>query len=158
MLTFEVPGGVFNYRIVGVLIRGGDVLVHRTPEEDFWSLPGGRCEFGEASASTLVREFIEELGAEVRVGRLLWVVENFFDKLGPAYHEIAFYYEVTTDAALPREEVFRGRVEDRDPPLIFRWVPLDAVGDLRLYPTFLREGLRDLPQEITHVVHWEVAE
>ncbi len=38
-------------------------------------------------------------------------------------------------------------------PLIFRWFPLADLDRTVLYPTFLRQALRDLPLVPTHVVH-----
>lgn len=153
MLSFPTPEGIFNYRVAGVLIEHGAVLVHRAPEEDFWSLPGGRGEFGEATSDTIRREFMEEIGRDVRAHRLLWVVENFFAYSSQPFHEVALYYEVHAKDPLPREEYFFGRTEDREPPLIFRWVPMEHLPSLRLFPSFLREGLGKLPDWVTHVVH-----
>ncbi len=45
MITFEKDGYVFVYRVAGVAIYDNRVLVHRIVIDDFWSLPGGRCEF-----------------------------------------------------------------------------------------------------------------
>ncbi|PWK14352.1 NUDIX domain-containing protein [Tumebacillus permanentifrigoris] len=41
-----------------------------------FDLPGGRVDILEPSNVTIVREFAEELGVEVQVDRLLWVVER----------------------------------------------------------------------------------
>ena len=81
MISFIVDGVRFNFRAAAVIVDDGYVLLHRAAHEDFWSLPGGRVEAGEASAATVARELTEELGpaCDARVGRLLWVVENFFD-------------------------------------------------------------------------------
>ena len=67
----------FNYRVVGIVIHNGRVLAHRGEDEGFWTLPGGHAELLEPAALTLKRELREELGIEVEVGRLVWVVENF---------------------------------------------------------------------------------
>lgn len=53
-----------------VLIRRG-----QPPLQGQWSLPGGRLEKGERLKDALLREVREETGLEVRVGRLLEVVE-----------------------------------------------------------------------------------
>ena len=91
----------FNYRIAGLGFRDGHVLVHRATHESFWTFPGGRAEIGETSEETLQREMVEELGAEVEVGRLLWVVENFFDFEKRHWHELGFYYLMTVPESFP---------------------------------------------------------
>jgi 8-oxo-dGTP pyrophosphatase MutT (NUDIX family) len=84
----------FFYRVAGVVMNDGRVLTHKDDLSDFWVLPGGSCEFGEDSMSCLQREFREELDADVQVGRLLWVAENFFPFRGWECHEIGLYYQV----------------------------------------------------------------
>ena len=50
-----------------------------------------------------------------------------------------------------RSEPFEGREDGLT--LIFQWHRLDRLAALPLYPTFLREALRALPEAIAHVVH-----
>src|SRR5688500_10937505 len=69
----------FAFRVGGLAIHKDNVLLHRADFDDFWALPGGGCEFFEESHVALKRELTEELNASVKVGRLLWVVENFFE-------------------------------------------------------------------------------
>src|SRR3972149_1738715 len=78
MITFDEGKLRFVYRVAGVAIDKGRVLLETVGGQDFWFLPGGRGEFLEPSKETLRREIIEEIGARVKVVRLLWVVENFF--------------------------------------------------------------------------------
>lgn len=164
MISFIVDGVRFNFRAVAVIIDDGHVLLHRAVHEDFWSLPGGRVEAGEPSAATVARELIEELGPAVgaRVGRLLWVVENFFSYEGAQFHELGMYYLVTLAASSPylaKGRPFDG-IEDDLPlhegqltRLIFQWFPLDSLTSLPLYPTFLRERLPTLPAVTELVTH-----
>jgi len=58
------------------LVSEGLLLVEqRRGEEAYWLLPGGGVRFGEALADSLRREFTEELGLRVTVGRPLALVE-----------------------------------------------------------------------------------
>ena len=59
-----------HYRVAGVATHGGRVLLHRSENDDFWSLPGGRPQYSESAAAALRREMREELGAEVTVQAL----------------------------------------------------------------------------------------
>ncbi|HEX8072217.1 MAG TPA: NUDIX hydrolase [Pyrinomonadaceae bacterium] len=153
MLSFKHAGGRFNYRTVGVVVERERLLIHRGPEDDYWALPGGRVEFGEAAGAALGREFEEELGLAVEVGRLLWVVENFFTFQGVRHHELSFYFHVALPAAAPlrRREQYIGAGDGV--PLIFQWHPVADLEALPLYPTFLRTAVKHLPAHVRHIVH-----
>jgi hypothetical protein len=99
----------------------------------------------------------EEMGVDVRVGRLLWVVENLFEQQGVAYHELGLYFKIDLgpDFRYNLREAFEGNEESLR--LIFRWFPLDSVRSLRLYPVFLQESLASLPAETEHIVNVESA-
>ena len=169
MISVLVDGMRFNFRAAAVIIHDGHVLLHRAAYEDFWSLPGGRVEAGEASAATVARELAEELGPSLDacVGRLLWVMENFFRYEGVQSHELGMYYLVTLGASSPylaKDQAFDG-LEDDLPlhegervRLIFQWFPLAALASVPLYPTILRARLGDLPTTIEHVTHTDVDE
>jgi ADP-ribose pyrophosphatase YjhB (NUDIX family) len=140
-----------------VVIHGGRVLVHRGEKDDFWTLPGGRVEFGESAAAALERELHEELGIETKVERLLWLVENFFFYNQVEFHELGFYFLVRTPpdwARLDDDAPFYS-LEDNN-LIIFWWRPLAALHELRLYPSFLAPGLVNLPEHIVHLVHRDV--
>ena len=43
-VVFKTEKAVFNYRVAGIWIENGHVLLHRDVNESQWSLPGGRVE------------------------------------------------------------------------------------------------------------------
>jgi len=154
MITFEQGKVRFNYRIVGIALNGDRVLLHRWEKDDFWALPGGRGELLEPSQDTLAREMQEELDVDIRVDRLVWVVENFFEYDDHKYHELAFYFLMTFPHdcfVLKKSEPFRS--EDDGVTITFQWFGLDELADLELYPTFLKQGLLSLPSTTQHIVH-----
>ena len=61
MLSFVVGTNRFNYRVAGIALRDGHVLVCREDDDDWVMLPGGRVEMGEPTTTALVREIAEEL-------------------------------------------------------------------------------------------------
>ncbi|KKX30397.1 NUDIX hydrolase [Rhizobium sp. LC145] len=148
------PKRVFQMRVAGLGFREGHVLVHRAVHEPFWTFPGGRAEIGETSEETLRREMIEELGVEVGVGRLLWVVENFFQYEERDWHELGFYYHMDVPAHFPfRPHEIVHRVQDEH-ELEFKWVPA-TVASLRaldIPPYFIAEEIESLPPSPRHLV------
>jgi ADP-ribose pyrophosphatase YjhB (NUDIX family) len=154
MIALDLPGAHFALRTAAVALHDGHVLLHRSEQDDFWALPGGRCELLETAQDAIRREMREELGAEARVERLLWVLENFFCYNGVACHELGLYFLVDLGpdfAHYDPGEPFEGTEESLR--LFFRWFPIDALHTTRLYPTFLRDALQDLPAHVEHVVH-----
>ena len=158
MITVNCERTTFNMRVVGVAVADGHVLLQPGPH---WILPGGRLELMEVAAAGLAREMREELGVEVAVGRLLWVVENFFSDRGVDNHALEFYFAIQLPAALgPALGSFQHVEEDASGqrwPMTFEWVPIATAVTLDLYPLFLRRALVALPSTPEHVVNDERA-
>jgi len=150
-VVFNTEKAVFNYRVAGIWIENEHVLLHRDINESKWSLPGGRVEIAEDSQTSLKREFREELGIDVQVDRMVLVIENFFEHGGEDYHEIGFYYAITSNrnSYSYNESSFHGIEGER---LLFRWTPIKGLDEVALYPECLRDALRDVPPNIKHFV------
>jgi 8-oxo-dGTP pyrophosphatase MutT (NUDIX family) len=148
-IVFHVEQGVFNYRVAGIWVENDHVLIHRDVNDPHWSLPGGRVALGEASNASLQREFLEELGVEAEVGRLVWSAESFFSYQDQSYHEIGFYYLISSKTSCFTTEEFCGEEGDR---LIYKWVPVKELDKISLYPEFLRQGLQQVPEQPQHMV------
>ena len=148
------PKRIFQMRIAGLGFRDGHVLVHRAVHETFWTFPGGRAEVGETSEETLKREMVEELGVEVKVGRLLWAVENFFRYEDRDWHELGFYYLMELPESFPfhSTDIVHRIVDTHE--LEFKWVKATRVSlkALDIPPYFIADEIEDLPISPKHVV------
>lgn len=154
MTDSAIDSGHLNYRVVGVCIERGHVLLHTEERDDFWVLPGGRPRLHETSHDALAREMEEEIGVRVGVGRLLWIVENVITYRGMRLHELALCYAMSLPEDSPYREIgadFTGR--EGEITLHFRWFPIDRIQDVNLRPSFLQTALGDLPKTPVHVVH-----
>ena len=135
----------FLYRTAAVALNGDLVLLQRIGDARFWCLPGGRMEIGETAEAGLKRELREETGLEADVGRLLWVIENFYRHGGVRLHEIGLYFLVRFDPASPAyKQEWTGQEEDGT-ELTFRWWPVADLVRVNLLPEMLRRALREIP-------------
>lgn len=157
MITLTRDDIRFTFRVVGVAIHEGRVLLHQAEGDDFWALPGGRAELLEPAPETLRREMVEELNAEVEVDRLLWVVENFFLHQGLRHHELGMYFLMhfaPSSPVLRHQGPFDGY--EGHTRLFCQWFPVADLAQMRVYPSFLRQELRNPPATTQHVVHTDV--
>ena len=157
-ILFKDEAGVFSYRVAGICVNDGKVLLQTTGEDPAFAFPGGHVAFGETNEETLIREFKEEIGAKIRVGDLKWVAEVFFPWGSRPCHQICLYYMVEIlNPEIPREGMFLAseRIEGRSFELEFHWVPLEEAMDYELYPTQCRQLLGKLDEGVQHFVYKE---
>ena len=137
-ICLPVDNALFNFRVAGVAIQNGKLLLHKTPTDNFWSLPGGRVDMFEFSRETLLREMLEEIGKPVRVGNLLWVVENFFEYNNIKHHEIGFYYQMQVPDIENQDDFIL--IED-ETELLFHWEEVETINPGNIYPEFITKDL-----------------
>jgi 8-oxo-dGTP pyrophosphatase MutT (NUDIX family) len=144
----------FGVRAVAVIVHDGHVLLHQSDGEVIWNLPGGRVQILETAEAAVRRELLEELGEEVIVGPLQWVVERFHDDGARRYHEIGFYHlaQFCNPARNEKAETFHGREGDTL-PITYRWFPISRIDEVpNLVPPFMYHALKRLPGDLKHVI------
>lgn len=125
--------------VIGVLVRDGWVLLEEYDgvHGHFYRGLGGGLDFGERLADAVVREFREELDAEVTIVRSLGVTENLFEWAGEPAHEVVHLFEIASPdlEAIGRDE----SVQILDQPNRARWFRIaDLVaGDVPVFPDHL---------------------
>jgi len=90
----ELKNFKFRASVYGVLVEDDKVLLKRHPAIEKFDLPGGGVELDETIPDALIREFKEETGLSVEVGKLLLVEDSFFTYNGEDAHGILIFYEV----------------------------------------------------------------
>jgi ADP-ribose pyrophosphatase YjhB (NUDIX family) len=114
--------------VSAAIFREGKVLLTRrarSPAKGFYSLPGGRVEFGESLHQALAREVREETGLDIAIVGLAGWREVLPAAAG------AGHYLIMSFAArwVAREPVLNEELDD------YRWIAPDALaslGDLKL--------------------------
>lgn len=146
-------GWRFQPRVAAVCIWQDHVLLQEALDGEFWVLPGGRLLPLELTADALVRTVRSEIGQEVTVQRLLWVMEYVTPMGGQPVHELGFYYSVDLPENSPFLDLTRDHAGvERGHDLVLRWVPVDALSDLPLFPEFLRTAVQQMPDSPQHIV------
>ena len=157
-ILFKTEDYIFSYRVAGVCVRDGRVLLHNTMSDPGYAFPGGHVALGETNEETLIREFREEIGADIKVGALRWVAEVFFPWGNKPCHQICLYYDIEIMGdSVPREGSFTAseHLEGRDFDVIFHWVPLDEVDGIELYPPQCKRLMREQDAGVVHFIYKE---
>jgi len=150
MLTFDRRDGHFHVRAVAICVRNQDVLIHQAVGDTVWSLPGGRVEMGEASATTLIREMAEELRTRVHCLSLRAIIEVIDQRAqGGFFHEVGFYYQVDLPDVGWSQTPFRG--PEVTNPVDFWWCPIPRIDEIVVLPPVVRQVLTG--HGIQHLVY-----
>jgi 8-oxo-dGTP diphosphatase len=88
----EIYGNKVRLRVCGLCWQEDSLLMimHKMGDNDFWAPPGGGVEYGEAIEDALKREFLEETGITVNVGKFLFGCEFIKTPL----HAVELFFEV----------------------------------------------------------------
>lgn len=157
-ILFKTEEYVFSYRVAGICIKHDRILLQKPTDDNGFAFPGGHVAFGETNEETLIREFREEIGAEISVGELKWVGELFFRWGDLPCHQICLYYLVEIEGKeTAQDDVFIGQehLAERPFEMEFHWVPLDIVHDITLYPSNIAQLLGRLEEPVQHFIYRE---
>ena len=120
--------------VSAVIFRDDQILLvrrARSPGKGFYSLPGGRVEFGESLHAALHREVDEETGLKIEIIGLAGWREVLPGATGGGHYLIISF----ASRWIAGEPVLSDEHDD------FKWLAPDAIGDLRV-----TEGLQEVIQ------------
>src|ERR1700704_3046162 len=111
--------------VSAVIFRDDQILLvrrARSPGQGFYSLPGGRVEFGESLHAALHREVNEETGLKIEIIGLAGWREGLPGTTGGGHYLIMSF----ASRWIGNEPVLNDEHDD------FKWLAPDAIGDLRV--------------------------
>ena len=110
--------------------------------EVFYRPLGGGIEFGELAESAAAREFMEEVGAEIKNIQYVATFENIFSFNGKPSHEIVILLkaEFVNESMYSKNEV---ECVELDTSFIAKWIPIEEFinGSKVVYPDGILEYL-----------------
>lgn len=123
--------GENKIRVISIAIikKGNSILACKAfddiKNETFYRPLGGGVEFGETPEESLIREFREELGLEIKIIKMLGVHNSIFTYIGKKGHEVVFVYEAEfADKALYNKDRFQ-MIEPKHKEVIVSWVEVN---------------------------------
>ena len=132
-ILFDINGVLFSYRVGGVLIRDNKALLTKCGDD--YSLPGGHVQIGETSSETVVREFKEETGFDVKPLHVISTYENFWKWDDKNCHQLCIFYKL--EMIDENQELIPNPDTDKTELV---WVDINEITNIKLYP----EGIAKL--------------
>ena len=158
-ILYKNESFIFSYRVGGILIHNGKILLQR-PVHDDYAIIGGHIASMETSAEALKREFQEELHTKIAVDNLMAVGEIYFPWGGKPCHQLCLYYYVHLLDHHSRLDGIFHRYDDLNNERInldFCWVPLeDLKNGTKVYPLELIPHILEPTNQIVHFVSKQI--
>ena len=110
--------------VAALIVRGGRLLIARRPEGRHmagrWEFPGGKLEKGESPEDAVEREIREELGLDVRAGRIYQAIAYSY----PEKDVLLLFYAAAVVSGEPRP------IEEAE----IRWVTVEELDGYAFAP------------------------
>lgn len=158
-ILFKTDEFVFSYRVAGILIRDKKILLQKPKNDNDYSIPGGHVSFGETAAEALIREFKEEIDADIKIDKLIMIGENFFSWGNKSCQQISMYYAISlyNEQQIPLDGTFEA-IDDlgnKRNDLDFSWISLSEMNNIKVSPSNIKNDLISLPKQIKYFVYKE---
>lgn len=153
-IGFTKDGNWFRYRAGAIIVEEGCVLLARNQSDNYFYSIGGGVKFGEKAEDAVVREVYEETGIRYEIDYLAVIHENLFNDnsgtlKGLNCHEICLYYVMKSRGSRELNSnsyTCFGTKEE------MHWIPVESLGEHRVFPVFLKEYLSLSHSGIEHIV------
>ena len=145
---------VFRYRAAAIIHKDGHILMAGSKTCPYLYSIGGAVHVNESAEDAVVREVLEETGIRMRIDRLLFIHENFFeegfDERKRRWHELAFFFLMKPDRV---ENIHAAGVNLRGEKEFVEWVPFERFKpDGTIFPDFLPRMLAEQSEGVRRVV------
>jgi 8-oxo-dGTP pyrophosphatase MutT (NUDIX family) len=142
-----INSSIFNYRVVAIIRdNNGRILLQKSPN-DYWFLPGGRCDTDTFSREAVISALKEKTGADIETIRPAFLVENIFNFQEARVHEVGIYYlSKFTDHSLNEKDEIKGIESGKE--ISLKWFAPDEIDGLDLRPAVIKQKLKNIPEHM----------
>jgi hypothetical protein len=127
MVTFHIEPKNYRYRVVGLAFHEGHLFLQKCGGT--WQLPTCTLAPEQPARATLHTLLTQTLQTDIRIERLLWIVEHIYDWYGETVCECTFCFLVIMPIALHSFPLDTPVTWWRAPddPITFRWAPRERL-------------------------------
>lgn len=154
-ILYSSANSLFSFRVAALILHNDKVMLvdHFDRFKHEYAFPGGHVQWGETGEAALIREMKEETNLDIAVKELVWVHENFWMWGDKPCHQIAFYYRCELKDHDIRESYYGEEQQGSNAvPLLFRFVPIQELATLNLYPEFAANELAQSTLTLKHFI------
>lgn len=139
-----------NYRQIsrGIILQEGKVLLVRATGRINYFLPGGGIKEFESAKEALAREIQEELDTTSEIIAFLGIIENKWS-IGTD-----FFFETNYLFSLKLSISTKSNPTSKENGLLFEWKSVKEIESLTIYPTCLKNIIKDMANKKSFETLW----
>lgn len=137
----------FGVRVSALIVKNEKIYLAKSPKNEYYLL-GGAILVNELTEDAITREMKEELGINIEVEKLAFVIENHFSLALTDHHQIEFLYLVN-----PLSDLNNEKIQEGGQIRTCEWVSFKELDKINLNPKFLKTALKNWDGQIKHFVN-----
>lgn len=153
-IQFATEDVVFNCRVNGICIKDNKIFLSKLKDDVYWTFVGGKVELGESTDSAILREYKEEVGANLQIDKMIALIENFFEMKGESWHQYIFFYQLRDDNNELKFFYGERQIIDNQ-EAVYKWVDLSDLDKVQIKPDCSRQIIKNISENIQHHINRE---
>lgn len=143
---YKLDNIIASVRATALIIKDEKIFLTKDNNNRYYPL-GGAVKIGETTESPVSRETKEEVGIDVVIDKLAFIVENYFFEEDTSWHNIEFHY-IVSPMVEPNLKMQEGTKVQ-----VCEWVDLDRLDQIDLVPEFLKTDLPHWDGQLKHIIN-----